>query len=552
VFDRTYSHAEETGDAVESGFNIAGWISSYDKRPIPANEMREWVDRTCDRILALKPRRVLELGCGTGLLLFRVAPHTEHYHGIDIAATALEGIRRDPAFAPIASRVTLAQGRADETTDLDAGSFDTIVINSVVQYFPTAEYLVTVLTRAMRLLAPGGKIFVGDVRLLPLLSTLHTSVALHEASDELSVADLRALAEQRLWHDSELVVDPAFFEMLRLESPRLAAAEVLLKRGAAVNELTKFRGDVVLHADTAPPAVPSDATPSMRAETLDDIRALLARTPSVLRLTDLRDARLAADLDAQERIASAPSQGTVHDIRAERAARTGVSPEAVCTIDDAYDVSVEWPASGRLGYFDAVFRRRDVVHGAAQRAPVQAVARPWADFVHHPAAESFSPEQVSRWREHLAATLPDYMIPSAFVRMTALPLSPSGKVDRKALKPPAVRRRSRTYIAPRTATEATVTALWAEILRVEQVSVDDGFLDLGGHSLLAMRVVGRVRKEMGISVGLDALVRGETAAQFAGLLDSLRQSVPTEDDEDDLALAPVSRSAYQRSAGAGS
>ncbi|MEO7360915.1 MAG: amino acid adenylation domain-containing protein, partial [Gemmatimonadaceae bacterium] len=75
VFDRTYTHAEETGDAVESGFNIAGWLSSYDKRPIPAPEMREWVDRTCDRILERKPKRVLEIGCGTGLLLFRIAPH---------------------------------------------------------------------------------------------------------------------------------------------------------------------------------------------------------------------------------------------------------------------------------------------------------------------------------------------------------------------------------------------------------------------------------------------------------------------------------------------
>jgi hypothetical protein len=177
---------------------------------------------------------------------------------------------------------------------------------------------------------------------------------------------------------------------------------------------------------------------------------------------------------------------------------------------------------------------------------VRGVARPWSDFVHHPATESFSPEQVGRWRTHLGATLPDYMVPSAFVRLPALPLTPSGKVDRRLLRPPVVRRPSRVYVAPATPTEHAIVALWAEILGVERVGIEDGFLDLGGHSLLAMRVVGRVRREMGVSVGLDALVRGETAAQFAAAIDAARTAPAEEDDE--FAFVPVSRDGFRRAA----
>jgi hypothetical protein len=168
--------------------------------------------------------------------------------------------------------------------------------------------------------------------------------------------------------------------------------------------------------------------------------------------------------------------------------------------------------------------------------------------VHHASAEAFTLEEVAEWRAYLGETLPDYMVPSAFVRLQRLPMTPNGKVDRKALRPPAVERGPRPYVAPRTLTESAVTALWADILRVEKVGVDDGFLDLGGHSLLAMRVVGRVRRELGVSLPLDSLIRGDTAGQFAALIDEARTGAPVEAPDDEFALGPISRDAFKRSA----
>ncbi|HVR11918.1 MAG TPA: condensation domain-containing protein, partial [Thermoanaerobaculia bacterium] len=114
---------------------------------------------------------------------------------------------------------------------------------------------------------------------------------------------------------------------------------------------------------------------------------------------------------------------------------------------------------------------------------------------------------VAELRGWLGERLPEYMVPSAFVWLAALPLTPSGKVDRRALPAPAAARPAldRPYRAPRGAIEETVAAVWADVLGVEQVGADDGFFDLGGHSLLAMRVISRLRLALGVELPLRAL-----------------------------------------------
>ena len=89
IFDDIYNQGGPTDDAT---FNITGWNSNYTDEPIPAAEMQEWLEDTVGRILSLKPRRVLEIGCGTGLILFKVAPHCEFYRGTDVSQRALDYI----------------------------------------------------------------------------------------------------------------------------------------------------------------------------------------------------------------------------------------------------------------------------------------------------------------------------------------------------------------------------------------------------------------------------------------------------------------------------
>jgi len=550
VFDETYANADRTGDAVESGFNIAGWMSSYNHQPIPAAEMREWVDRTCERVLALRPRRVLEIGCGTGLLLFRIAPHVESFTGVDFSATAIDSVREDPAFAAL-SNVTLRQGRADELLEYRAGEFDMVVINSVAQYFPGAEYLVNVLESAVRIVAPGGTIFLGDLRSQPLLETFHTSVALAQAPETLDVGDLRARASQRMWQEGELVVDPALFESVRLHLPRITTANTLVKRGKAINELTKYRFDVVLHLDGSRAPVAANAIETVGAASIDEVRRLLDTGPAALRIANVRDRRLQLDVQALALMGEVPATTTVKELREQLGLlqQAGYDPEDFVAVHSNYASELTMPASGLAGRFDVIFRRQSPAAPAEVVAPT-GVVQPWRDFVHHASAEVFTLEQVSQWRDYLSEALPDYMVPSAFVRLQRLPMTPNGKVDRKALRPPATARGSRSFVAPETETEIAVAALWSDVLRVERVSANDGFLDLGGHSLLAMRIVGRVRRELKVTIPLDSLIRGETVTQFAAAVDALRATSPVAAD-DEFALAPVSRASFRRSAAGG-
>jgi amino acid adenylation domain-containing protein len=124
---------------------------------------------------------------------------------------------------------------------------------------------------------------------------------------------------------------------------------------------------------------------------------------------------------------------------------------------------------------------------------------------------------VSELRRVLVQTLPDYMIPSTFVFLDALPLLPNGKIDRKALPAPNQSRPEleNPLVAPRTAVEDTLTGFWAEVLRLDQVGIHDNFFELGGNSLLATQVISRVNDAFNVNLSLQSLYETQTVAELA-------------------------------------
>ncbi|HLE85011.1 MAG TPA: amino acid adenylation domain-containing protein, partial [Thermoanaerobaculia bacterium] len=120
-------------------------------------------------------------------------------------------------------------------------------------------------------------------------------------------------------------------------------------------------------------------------------------------------------------------------------------------------------------------------------------------------------------REHLAASLPEHMVPAAFVALAALPLSPNGKVDRRALPEPGPEHRASAgeHRAPRTPLEVEVAAVWAEVLGVPRVGLRDDFFALGGHSLLAGSILSRLAGALAVEVPIGALFRSRTLEAFA-------------------------------------
>ena len=117
---------------------------------------------------------------------------------------------------------------------------------------------------------------------------------------------------------------------------------------------------------------------------------------------------------------------------------------------------------------------------------------------------------------HLRGELPEYMVPAAFVPLTELPLTPSGKVDRLALAGHDVDLSGgAAYVEPRTPLERDLADIWIAVLGVARVGIDDNFFELGGHSLLATRVAVRIRRSLGVDVALRTLFEAPTIGQLA-------------------------------------
>ncbi|HEY3582715.1 MAG TPA: amino acid adenylation domain-containing protein, partial [Pyrinomonadaceae bacterium] len=252
----------ETAPLVDPTFNTSGWISSYTGEPIPAEEMREWVDDAVDRILSFAPQRVLEIGCGTGLLLFNLAPRCESYVGTDFSPAALAYVRQHlPALGRNHGEVVLFERRADDFRDFEPNSFDAVILNSVVQYFPSITYLLRVLEGAVRATRAGGFVFVGDVRSLPLLEAFHTSVELAKGGDALPVEELQQLVRKRVADEEELILDPAFFDALKEHLPQISDVDILAKRGRFENEMTRFRYQVILRIGELKESAPGTIFP---------------------------------------------------------------------------------------------------------------------------------------------------------------------------------------------------------------------------------------------------------------------------------------------------
>jgi acyl carrier protein len=124
---------------------------------------------------------------------------------------------------------------------------------------------------------------------------------------------------------------------------------------------------------------------------------------------------------------------------------------------------------------------------------------------------------VENLRAFLSKKLPDYMIPAAFVRLEAIPLTPNGKANRRALPLPDLARPllEQIYVAPRNETEVELTNIWSDVLRIERVGIYDNFFELGGHSLLATQAIARIQQKFQIDLPLYTLFEAPTVATFA-------------------------------------
>ncbi|WP_160110878.1 non-ribosomal peptide synthase/polyketide synthase [Mycolicibacterium houstonense] len=517
VYDELYDADLEAADF---GSDFRGWNSSYTSDPIPLDQMEEWRSGAVNRILALRPQRVLELGVGSGLVLSQVAPKCVEYWGTDFSAPTIRTLESAVTGQPWGDRVRLRVQPADVVDGLPSEYFDTIIINSVIQYFPNAAYLTAVIDHAVSLLAPGGTLFVGDVRNHSLQGAFQTGIALARSGSDAGTDEIRQRVQRAIVGEPELLLAPEFFSTWAADHPSVSGIGIQVKRGEADNELTRYRYDVAIHKSAAEIRSLETATVWEWSDCagLSGLHAeLTTQRPETVRVSAIPRAGVIADVVVEQALAEGHS---IADALAEAAAvaspETAVTPEQLYRLGEAagYRVAVTWGPNP--GTVDALF-----IDGADDGdLPVL------TDLYLPPAgtqergAHANDPDtnsKVSEVRQWLTSRLPEYMVPSQIVVLEEFPLTSSGKIDRKALPEPVFT--AATFRPPQTPTEKTVAEVFAEVLGLDRVGLDDDFFALGGDSLIAIRVSARLQSALGKDVPVRYLFDAPTVGRLAECLD---------------------------------
>jgi natural product biosynthesis luciferase-like monooxygenase protein/amino acid adenylation domain-containing protein len=356
------------------GSEFAGWNSSFTGKPIPADEMRAWLGQTVASILRLQPRALVDVGVGMGLVLRNLAPVVERYLGLDVSPTALAAARASvERVGHEACKLELRRGDAAVLAEIGSGSADTVVINSVIQYFPGVDYLDKVLREAVRIVGARGAVFVGDVRHLGLIEAFHASVQLAHSEPLATLAELKAAVARKVADESELCVDPHYFVRLGQELDDIGEVMLELKHSNVPHELGAFRYDVVLrgeHARAEPAGrlgwgsllePEGEHGPAVVLDTLDGLGILLEQLDSTpLRVTGIPNRRLARPLALLRLLDELAPDTIAWELERQLwAVEEGdaIDPEAITRLarDMGLEVRLLVGADGDMARFDAQF-----------------------------------------------------------------------------------------------------------------------------------------------------------------------------------------------------
>ena len=537
VFEDSYSQkglspqaSPQADDNHDNETDITGWGCSYRGDLIPLDEMQQWVDGTVASITALQPKRLLEIGVGTGLLLYRYAGACEQVCAVDLSAEAISQVQQGVNRRQW-SHVQLRQGDALNLSAFGSMTFDTIVINSVAQYFPSTNYFNKVLKQALDCLSDGGKLFLGDVRNLDLLEAFATSTVLYQADNTATIDKTQQMAALAIQNEEELLLSPSFFADLPNVYADITQVDIAVKDGTASNEMLRYRYDVVLHKKGEIAAPVSEWFDWQGTEALTQLLQQNELQQNELQQNELQqndlqqkrhdnfgisgvdNGRIQADLEALKALKTATGQTlkTVGELKAliSLAPWSGLAQLQQLAQAQGYQLKSTWCQSD-FARLDLIFIRQGC------KAPRIAAADAYVQqsTTNAPELRAISRQLIPELSEQLALKLPAFMLPDAWLLLAQLPLTLNGKVDKAAL-PMVVAMDLSAYIAPSTDIESTLQQIWQKLLNQPQISVAANFFELGGHSLLVIRLSNEIRRAFAVELSIKVLFEHSTISELA-------------------------------------
>ncbi|SDY90253.1 amino acid adenylation domain-containing protein [Amycolatopsis xylanica] len=521
--------------------------SSYTGERLPVSDRREWIDHSVGLACERPAGSVLELGCGTGLLLTRLARECTRYVGTDASADAL-----DVLAARVSGMEQVELRCEDVRTALRDrfAEFDLVLCNSVPQYFPSPAFLTEVLEGAVRACRRGGRVILGDILDFGLREAFHASVVLAAADEDVPAQVLEQRLRQRLDLDPLLWVDARWFARAVASLGRFADVQVRPRRGRGRTEMTDFRFDVVLCLDTEPEVLELDDWWFWADDALDAraLRKLLtastSETVGVLGITNQRTAGACAVRDALAQPGfGEPDCRGLRWLAAE-AERAAVHPEELAELAEelGWELRLSRAAGLADGALDAVFHRPGPAEwtvrwpNSGQVVPERCLS---TDPLHRHVIADARERLVPELREYAAELLCAHERPAEYVVLAELPLTAHGKVDHAALPSPPGRRPElgTGYARPASPIEERVAEIFAELLGIDRVGRFDDFVELGGDSLLAVRAAVLIEAEFAVRLPIRIVFDLPTPQLLAGRLSvspaepaAVEAEAPDEDD----------------------
>lgn len=501
VFNETYKVQKPLKPGVP---DFSGWISSYTREPIPRGDMEEWVGTTVQRIKSLAGKSVLEIGCGTGLLMYPLAPEVENYVGTDLSDIGIKGLKTALASEKRLANVELYQGSADDLSCVRGRKFDTIILNSVIMYFPSPRYLEDVIGRCLELLQEEGSLFIGDVMDYRLLRLFRTSTAVYQARSG-NLGELKAKIDSECDLQKELLVDPQFFGELIHSLPAISGVEVKAKEGAAVNELTKFRYDVIIYRKKKISRGEKVLDYHLQPWTMAELEVQLREAECDLTLKNVPNRLLAEDQYCWDSLKAA---GADTGVAAFKESLKEFKGEGF-TAGDFYGLArqrrlncaVKLTAAATL---EVRFSRDRVFNVFPQEGQDF-----YTNIPYQGAAEA---EVIANLKNYVGELLPDYMRPALYRIMAEFPKLPNGKINRKSLKESAscAAEEEWAQASPEESVEAEILALWKNLLKIRDIGREDSFWGVGGHSLAAIQLLAALGERYGSEISLTDFLKNPT------------------------------------------
>lgn len=520
--------AEDKQKEVQNDKSIDGTLlDQLENSEVLNAQLSEWLETSVDRIKQINAKQIYEIGSGAGQILFELAPGIEYYMATDYSGPAIDNINLKLKASPQKwSHVKTSVASADDFSAIEGTSVDLVLINSVAQYFPNADYLISVIRQAIAAITKGGCIFIGDMQGMKSLEMYHAMDFLPRAADHTTVSSFKDIVNNRVRIEEEFVADPVFFYLLQGLFPQITGVDVQLRKGQSLNETTKYHYDVWLYIGTPITIVSPDLNYEWNELiTLEKLEnELIANPDSVVSVKNVFNSRTSKDFRLQQLLHDSQPEMVIGDLRNIVLQEiAGEHPDNFWLLGEKlkYNTHIRWTTDGTDNRFDVMFIPASTQLVLPFYAINEQINKSIYDYTRAPISQNeiqIQTEVVQLWKEKLKEVLPVYMVPDDFVVLKKFPLTPNAKIDRKALPKPQTKQQESVGQVALTANEKIVADIWSATLGIDNLKPTDDFFQLGGHSLLAVKVMVAIEKKTGKRLPIATLFNHSSIQKLASQL----------------------------------